>query len=73
MIRLAGYGAAFLVFIAVGAGFQGERFTQMMANLLARLGPLAEPLFFGVSALELVAALAVVGLLGWTVWRGFRR
>lgn len=73
MIRLAGYGAAFLVFIAVGAGFQGERFTQMMARFLSRLGPLADPWVLGVSILELVAALAVVGILGWTVWRGFRR
>jgi len=73
MIRLAGYGAAFLVFIAVGAGFQGERFTQMMAQMLARLGPLAEPWVFGVSALEIGATGVVVGLLGWTVWRGFRR
>lgn len=72
MIRLSGFGAAFLVMIAVGAGFHGERFTSAAAALMSRLGPLAEPVMWGVSAVEMLAAVLVLAVFGWALWRGFR-
>lgn len=68
-IRLSGFVAVLLLFVAVGAGFQGERFTSMAARVMSRLGPLAEPLVFGVSALEFIGAGAVIALMALTVWR----
>lgn len=72
-IRLAGFGAALLVFIAVGAGFRGERFTSEAARLLGRFAPLVDPVLFGLSVLEL-GALALVGVLFFLAFRrGVRR
>ena len=73
MIRVSGFGAALLVFVAVGAGFHGERFTSAAARLMSVLAPIAEPSIFGVSLAEIGAALLVLGVFGWAVWRGFRR
>lgn len=71
-IRLTGLVVLVLIFVAVGAGFQGERFTSLMAGLAARLGPLAEPALFGASVLEILAVLAVVVVLGGPLWRRFK-
>ena len=72
MIRLSGFGAAFLVMIAVGAGFHGERFTSAAAGLMSRLGPLVEPVLWGVSPVEMLALAGVLSVFGWALWRGFR-
>lgn len=72
-MRLSGFGAALLVFVAVGAGFYGERMTSAVARALSGLAPLVEPVLWGVSLLEFGAALLVLGVFGFTVWRGFRR
>jgi len=73
MMRLSGFGAALLVFVAVGAGFHGERFTIAAARLMSGLAPLARPWIWGVSPAELVAGLLVLAIFGGVVWRGFRR
>lgn len=72
-MRLSGFGAALLVFVAVGAGFHGERITGAIARALSGLAPLVEPVLWGVSLLEFGAALLVLVVFGFTVWRGFRR
>lgn len=72
-MRLSGFGAALLVFVAVGAGFHGERITGEIARALSGLAPLVEPVLWGVSLLEFGAALLVLVVFGFTVWRGFRR
>ncbi len=72
-MRLAGFVAIVLVFIAVGAGFQGERVTGLIAEGLGRLGPLVEPRVFGVSLLEMAMMAAVLAVVAWVLWRGFRR
>jgi len=72
-IRLAGFAAALLVLIAVGAGFQGERFSTMAAGALGRLGPLAQPVLFGISPLEAAGLAGVLGVVVYVFWRGFRR
>lgn len=73
MIRLSGFGAALLVFVAVGAGFHGERFTSAAARLMTRLEPLVEPVVWGMSVAELGAGALVLMIFAWLVWRGFRR
>lgn len=73
MMRLAGLGAMILLFVAVGAGFQGERVTTLLAGLGARLGPLVEPLLFDLSVLEIVGGAAVFAVLAGGLWRAFRR
>ena len=73
MIRLSGFGAAFLVMIAVGAGFHGERFTAAAARLMSRLGTVVEPVIWGISLAELGAGVVVLAVFGWALWRGFRR
>lgn len=73
MMRLAGLGAMLLLFIAVGAGFQGERVTSMLAALAGQLGPLVEPAVLGLSVLEIAGGLAVIAVLGVGLWRAFRR
>ena len=70
---MSGFGAALLVFVAVGAGFHGERMTSAVARALSGLAPLVQPVLWGVSLLEFGAALLVLGVFGFTVWRGFRR
>ena len=73
MMRLAGLGAMLLLFVAVGAGFQGERVTSWFAAAGARFAPLAEPFLLGLSALEIVGGLVVFAVLGAGLWRAFRR
>ena len=72
-MRLAGFVAIFLVFIVVGAGFQGERVTGWIAAWLGELDPLVEPRWFGISLLEMTIMVAVSGFAAWLLWRGFRR
>lgn len=72
MMRLSGFGAAFLVFIAVGAGFHGERFTATAARLMSGLAPLVEPLVWGISAAEFLAGALVLLVFAWALWRGFK-
>jgi len=73
MMRLAGLGAMLLIFVAVGAGFQGERVTSIIAGIAARLGPLAEPAVLGLSVLEITGGLAILAVLCAGLWRAFRR
>ncbi|MGJ3231998.1 MAG: hypothetical protein ACFE0P_09380 [Oceanicaulis sp.] len=73
MMRLAGLGAMLLLFVAVGAGFQGERVTSALAGLAARLGPLADPVLLGRSAIEIAGGIAVFAVLAAGLWRAFRR
>ena len=72
-IQLAGFVAMVLVVIAVAAGFQGERFASAIARALGALGPLAEPVVFGASWLEIAAGFAVLAVIAATVWRTLRR
>lgn len=72
-MRLAGFVAIVLVFIAVGAGFQGERVTGWIAGRLGALGPLAAPRWFGLSLLEMAVIFLVFAVSAWVLWRGFRR
>lgn len=70
MIRLAGFGAAIVVFVGVYIGFnrQGETIYDGRWGILQRL---ITPLFFGVNALDLLV-LAIVGLVAWRIWRRMR-
>ena len=61
-IKFAGFAAALLVFVAVAAGFRDSPAAQRFAETAARLGPLAEPVFLGLSALEWIA-LALAGAI----------
>ena len=66
-MRFAGFVAMVLVFIAVGAGFQGERVTSWIAGGLGELGPLVEPRWFGVSLLETAMLAMVLALVVWVL------
>tara|TARA_R110000868_G_C10573396_1_gene737954 strand:- start:192 stop:491 length:300 start_codon:yes stop_codon:yes gene_type:complete len=70
MIRLAGFGAALVVFVAVYVGFshQGDTIYAGPWGLLQRL---ITPLFLGVNALDLIV-LVLVGLVAWRIWRRMR-
>ena len=72
MIRLSGFGAAFLVMIAVGAGFHGERVTAAAARLMSGLAPLVEPVLWGISLAEMGGGFLVLAVFGIAVWRGFK-
>jgi uncharacterized protein (DUF2062 family) len=72
-IRLAGFVAMVLVVIAVAAGFQGDRFAAAIARWLSALGPLAEPVLFGASWLEIGAGLFVIALIAVMILRQMRR
>lgn len=73
IMRFAGLGVMALVLVAVGAGFQGERVATLLARVGARLGPLAEPVMLGASALEIAGLALVLVIVAWAIWRGFRR
>lgn len=68
-IRLAVLVALVLVALAVAAGFRGEETARGVGGLVARLGPLAEPLVFGASLLELGAIIAVIAVCALILWR----
>ncbi|TGY89245.1 hypothetical protein E5163_08995 [Marinicauda algicola] len=71
-IKLAGFGAAILVFVAVAVGFRGGEAGDGLAARFERLVPLLEPALFGMTRLEL-AMLAIAGLLvALFLWRRFR-
>lgn len=71
MIRLAGFGAAVVVAVAVYVGFnrQGETIYDGRWGVLQRL---VTPLFFGINALELIV-FALVGLIAWRIWVRMRK
>jgi len=71
MIRLAGFGAALIVFVAVYIGFarQGETIYDGRWGVLQRL---ITPLFLGINALELIVIL-LVGFLAWRIWLRMQR
>lgn len=62
-----------LVALAVAAGFQGDRFAASAARALSALGPLAEPVLFGASWLEIGAGVAVLGVIVVMIVRQLRR
>ncbi|MGK0266028.1 MAG: hypothetical protein ACI82N_000272 [Maricaulis sp.] len=66
MIRLAGFGAALVIFVGVYVGFarQGETIYDGRWGVLQRL---ITPLLFGVNALELLV-LVIVGFVAWRIW-----
>jgi hypothetical protein len=66
MIRLAGFGAAIVVAIAVYVGFsrQGETIYDGRWGVMERL---VRPLFLGFNALDLIV-LVLVGLVAWRIW-----
>ncbi len=67
MIRLAGFGAALIVFLAVYIGFhRGEE--TIYDGRWGAMERLIRPIFFGTNALELIALL-LVGLIAWRFWR----
>jgi hypothetical protein len=67
MFKLAGFGAAILIFIAVYLGFhrQDETLYEGPWGILERL---TTPLFFGVNALELIAII-IVAAIAWRIWQ----
>ena len=73
VMRLAVFVALVLVAVAVAAGFQGDRFAGAIADGLAALGPLAEPVIFGASWLEIAAGGLVVALIAAVMVKSLRR
>jgi hypothetical protein len=71
MIRLAGFGAAIVVGVAVYVGFahQGETIYDGRWGVMQRL---ITPLFLGFTALDLIV-LALVGLVAWRIWARMNR
>ena len=71
MIRLAGFGAALIVGVAVYVGFhrQGETIYDGRWGALERL---IRPLFLGFTALDLIV-LCLVGLVAWRIWQRMSR
>ena len=67
MIRLAGFGAALVVFIGVYIGFGRGTDTQF-GGPWGAMHRLTQPFFFGANALELIALL-IVALAAWRFWR----
>jgi hypothetical protein len=67
MIRLAGFGAALMVGVAVYIGFarQGETIYDGRWGVMQRL---VSPLFLGFNVLDLIV-LALVGLVAWRIWQ----
>lgn len=67
MIRLAGFGAAIIVFIAVYIGFRdgSETIYDGRWGVMERL---IRPIIFGTNALELLV-LVIVGFMAWRIWR----
>lgn len=72
-MRLAGFVAIVLVALAVAAGFQGDRFAAATARGMAALGPLAEPVLFGASWIEIAAVAVLAGLIAVMTVRSLRR
>ena len=68
-MRLAVVVALVLVALAVAAGFRGEETARGIGGLVARLGPLAEPVLLGASILEIGAIVAVIGVCAMILWR----
>ncbi len=73
MIRYAGLGVAVLLFLAVGAGFRSDAFGSRLQGVFAAFAPAAEPLLFGLSLLEWIAAALALGLVGWMLTASLRR
>ncbi|WP_291843622.1 hypothetical protein [Maricaulis sp.] len=71
MIRLAFFGVALVVAVAVYVGFwrQGETIYDGPWGLMQRL---ITPLFFGINALELIVIL-FVALVSWRIWHRMNR
>lgn len=67
MIRLAGFGAAILVLVAVYIGFHRDDEIVFEGGHGAVLASLVRPLIFGVNALEILSVV-VAGLIAWRIW-----
>lgn len=67
MFKLAGFGAAVLIFLAVYIGFHREQAIEggQAPSVLERL---VAPLVFGINALELIAIL-IAAMIAWRIWR----
>jgi hypothetical protein len=70
MIRLAGFGAALVIFVGVYVGFarQGETIYDGRWGVLQRL---ITPLFFGINALEILSVV-IVAFIAWRIWLRMR-
>lgn len=67
MVRLAGFGAALIVFVGVYVGFhRGEE--TIYDGRWGVMERLIRPMLFGANALELLV-LVGVGFFAWRVWR----
>lgn len=71
MIRLAGFGAALVVAVAVYVGFvnQGETIYDGRWGVLQRL---ITPLFLGLTPLDLLV-FVLVGFVAWRIWLRMQR
>ena len=70
MVKLSGFGAAIVVAAGVYVGFnrQGDTIYEGTWGFMERL---VSPLFFGVSALELLVII-VVAAVAWRIWKRMR-
>ena len=70
MVKLSGFGAAIVVAAGVYVGFhrQGDTIYEGPWGLMQRL---VSPLFFGVTALELIVIIVVAGI-AWRIWQKMR-
>ena len=72
IMQLGVFIALVLVAVAVAAGFRSDATAQRLQAGLARLGPLAEPIFLGASPLEIGAAVAGLAIIGLFIRRWLR-
>ena len=66
-MKLAGLGAALLLFVAVAVGFRSEEASATLSRLEG-LSVLVRPMVFGVSILEILA-FVVLAVLAWRILR----
>lgn len=68
-IKLAGLGAALVLFAAVAIGFRSEEASETLSRLEG-LSVLVEPVVLGVSLMELLAFAVLAGFAWWVLRRG---
>lgn len=72
IMQLAVFAALVLVALAVAAGFRSDETARRLQAALARLGPMAEPVWLGASPVELGAALIGALAIAVFLWRWLR-